>query len=123
AAARDPGEEQRLLKRAERDTAKQLRDECRRVKNAGRDERAIYEAIRRERSLRTWTDGDGAFCGAFRTTPDAGARMLAALDAEIERVFKAARSEKRHESRQAYAMDALESLVCAGGSGKRPDRE
>jgi hypothetical protein len=43
--------------------------------------------------------------------------MLAALDAEIERVFKAARSEKRRESRQAYAMDALESLVCAGGGG------
>ena len=24
--------------------------------------------------LRTWTDGEGAFCGAFRTTPDAGAQ-------------------------------------------------
>jgi hypothetical protein len=29
-----------------------LRDECRRVKTAGRDERAIYEAIKRERSMR-----------------------------------------------------------------------
>jgi hypothetical protein len=119
AAARNPGEEQRLIKRAEDSTAKQLRDECRRVKNAGRDERAAYEAIKRERSLRTWTDGEGAFCGAFRTTPDAGARMLAALDAEIERIFKAARKENRREPRQAYAMDALESLVCSGGSGKR----
>jgi hypothetical protein len=119
AAARNPGEEARLLKRAEDDTAKGLRDECRRVKTAGRDQQAIYEAIKRERSLRTWTDADGAFCGAFRTTPDAGARMLAALDAEIERVFKVARKESRREPRQAYAMDALESLVCAGYGGKR----
>ena len=45
--------------------------------------------------------------------------MLLALDAEIERVFKAARREGRRESRGAYAMDALESLVCSGGSGER----
>ena len=86
---------------------------------AGRNEQAVYEAIKRQRSLRTWTDGDGAFCGAFRTTPDAGARMLAALDAEIETVFKGARKENRREPRAAYAMDALAALVCAGGGGGR----
>ena len=118
AAARNPAEEQRLLERAA-GSVKQLRDECRRVKTAGRDERAVYEAIKRARSLRTWTDGDGAFCGAFRTTPDAGARMLAALDAEIEAVFKAARRKGQREPRHAYAMDALESLVCTGGADAR----
>src|SRR5215210_828328 len=109
AAAVSPGEEQRLLDKA-KGTLKQLRDECRRVRHAATDEQARYEKIKRERSLRTWTDDEGAFCGAFRTTPDAGARMLAALDAEIERVFKTARKEGRREPRQAYAMDALESL-------------
>src|SRR5256885_1273276 len=59
----------------------------------------------------------GANRGAFRTTPDAGARMLVALDAEIERGFKAARREGRREPHQAYAVDALEALVCAGGGG------
>jgi hypothetical protein len=34
-------------------------------------------------------------------------------------VFKAARKENRREPRQAYAMDALESLVCSGGGGTR----
>jgi Domain of unknown function (DUF222) len=119
AAVRNPEAERRLLEHAGRDTLKGLRDECRRVKTAGRDQQAIYDAIHRARSLRTWTDAEGAFCGAFRTTPDAGARMLGALDAEIERVFKAARSEKRREPRQAYAADALEALVCGGGGGKR----
>ncbi len=119
AAAANPNEERRLLERAGRDTAKQLRDECRRVRHAVTDERARYAAIRAERHLRTWTDGEGAFCGAFRTTPDAGARMLLALDAEIDRVFKGARAEGRREPHQAYAMDALEALVCAEGTGKR----
>ena len=74
AAAANPNEERRLLERAGRDTAKQLRDECRRVRHAVTDERARYAAIRADRHLRTWTDGEGAFCGVFRTTPDAGAR-------------------------------------------------
>jgi len=119
AAAANPNEERRLLERAGRDTAKQLRDECRRVRHAVSDERARYAAIRADRHLRTWTDGEGAFCGVFRTTPDAGARMLLALDAEIDRVFKGARAEGRREPHQAYAMDALEALVCAEGPGKR----
>ena len=119
AASVNPDEEQRLLDRAKSSTAKQLKDECRRVRHAATDEQARYEKIKAERSLRTWTDEAGAFCGAFRTTPDAGARMRAALDAEIERVFKTARKENRREPRQAYAVDALEALLCSGGTGKR----
>src|SRR5438067_5607199 len=119
AAALSPRDEPRLLQRAGHDTFKQLRDECRRVRHAVTDERARYAAIRADRHLRTWTDGEGAVCGVFRTTPDAGARMLLALDAEIDRVFKGARAEGRREPHQAYAMDALEALVCAEGPGKR----
>ena len=46
-----------------------------------------------------------------------GARRLLALDAEIERVFKTACKDGRRESRQAYAVDALEALVCGGAGG------
>jgi hypothetical protein len=122
AASRVPGAEARLLDRARRGTVKQLRDECRRVKAAGRDAGTIYAAIRRDRCFRTWTDGDGGFNGAFRTTPDAGARILAALDAQIEVVFRAARSERLREPREAYAMDALESLVCSRRGGDAKER-
>src|SRR5438477_10176421 len=88
AATLSPRDEPRLLERAGRDTFKQLGDECRRVRHAVTDERARYAAIKADRHLRTWTDGEGAFCGVFRTTPDAGARMLLALDAEIDRVSR-----------------------------------
>src|SRR5437870_1408205 len=124
AAAVRPASEARLLARAN-GTLKHLRDECRRVRHAGTDEQARYDAIRRNRFLRTWTDGEGAVCGQFRTTPDAGARMLAALDAEIDRVFKAARRDGRREPRAAYAVDALEALVCSSvgaGEGRKPPR-
>jgi hypothetical protein len=119
AAAANPNEERRLLERAGRDTAKHLADECRRVRHAATDERARYAAIRADRHLRTWTDGEGGFCGAFRTTPDAGAAMLLALDAEIERVFKAARRDGRREPHQAYADAARAALVGGGGGPTR----
>jgi hypothetical protein len=115
AAAVNPNEERRLLDKAGSDSVKSLRDECLRVKHAATDEQARYETIRRDRHLRTWTDGQGAFCGGFRTTPDAGARILAVLEAETNRMFKQARKEGRREPHQAYAMDALEALLCSGG--------
>ena len=123
AAAVDPASESHLIQRAADGTMKQLTDECRRVRHAATDEQARYEAIRRERCLRTWTDAEGAVCGQFRTTPDSGARILAALDAEVDRVFKGARRDGRREPRAAYAMDALESLVCSGpGEGRKAPR-
>ncbi len=120
AAAQSPASERRLLDTAGRSTLKQLRDECRRVRLAATDQRATYERIKAERHLVTWTDTEGAYCGRFRTTPDAGARIAAGLDAEIERVFRAARTEERHEPRATYAIDALETLV--GGTGAHHSR-
>ena len=49
--------------------------------------------------------------------PRRGGEDAARLDAEIDRVFKGARAEGRREPHQAYAMDALETLVCGGGGG------
>jgi hypothetical protein len=87
------------------------------VQSRGHDAQAIYAAIRADRHLRTWTDEQGAFCGRFRTTADSGAKILARLEAETDRMFKSARKEGRREPHCAYALDALEALVCAGGSG------
>ena len=118
AAEADPAAEQALLAKATQGTVKALRDECRRIKAAAcPDELARYEAIRRERHLMMWADADGAWCGRFRTTPDVGARLKACLDAETDRVFRAARAEGRREPLAAYAMDALQALVCSGPAG------
>jgi hypothetical protein len=120
AAAANPNEERRLLERAASDSVKQLRDECLRVKHAAGDEQARYDAIKKDRHFRSWVDGEGAFNGAFRTTVDSGAAILAALEAETERIFSAARKDGRREPRAAYAMDALEALVCGGKAGVKP---
>jgi hypothetical protein len=118
AAVTNPKEEARLLEKAAADSVKSLRDECLRVKHAAGDAQARYDAIRRDRHLRTWTDAQGAFCGGFRTTPDAGARMLAVLEAETNRRFKQAHKEDRREPHAAYAVDALEALLCSEAGGK-----
>jgi hypothetical protein len=116
AVAVDPAAEAELLETARRSTHKRLHDACRRVRAAGSDENARYESIRKARHLRTWTGEEGGYCGRFRTTPDAGARIATRLRAELEVQFKRARAEGREEPYEAYAIDALEALLGSGGS-------
>ncbi len=119
AVAVNPYCEEELLAYAEYDSLSQLRDRCLRAKAQGRskkDAAEAYDAIRRSRSCRTWSDTDGAFRLEARLTPDAGAALLTALDAESNRVFERARASGAHESRDAYAADALVALVTGQGS-------
>jgi hypothetical protein len=118
----NPASEDELVSTAPTDTARQTRDRCQRAKAQGRsrqDEKARYDAIHRDRSCRTWTDADtGAFRLDARLTPDAGAALLASLNAECDRVFTRARRAGVKESHDAYAADALVALV-TGGRGSR----
>ena len=91
---------------------KQLQDECRRVQLSARDDAERYARIHRDRFFRTWTDPDGAFCGRFATTPAVGAKMAAVLAKAADRRFNEARNADDQEPLQAYAMDALASVVC-----------
>ena len=118
----NPEAEDELVSNAEEDTVRQVRDRCQRAKAQRRsrqDQQARYDAIHRDRSLRTWTDTEtGAFRLDARITPDAGAAILAALQPECDRVFHAARQAGTHESHDAYAADALVALI-TNGSGLR----
>ena len=116
AVAENPSAEDDLLDTAKRSSHKRLRDCCRRARHAGSDEKARYEVIKRDRYLRTWTDEEGAYCGQFRTTPDAGARIEARIRAEVDTQFRKAQADGRKEPLEAYAADALEALICSGGS-------
>jgi hypothetical protein len=114
AAAVDPGAEKSLLELAGKRGLKGLRDECRRVKHHGRSEddaRARYEAIRRNRFFRSWTELDGAGRLEARLTPDDFARVQAAIKEEANLVFASARRAGTKESSSAYEADALVSLV------------
>src|SRR5438552_2181615 len=78
AAAADPAAERELLDAAAKDGAAGLRERCRRVKAAATpDDAARHETIRRTRSLRHWTDPDGAFRIDGRLLPEDGAEILA----------------------------------------------
>jgi hypothetical protein len=120
AATADPSAEASLLLAAEHESMAGLKQRCQQVKAAAcTDEIARYEAIRRQRSFRTWTSRDGAFRFDGSMTPDAGARLLARLQPEAERRFAEARRQGRRESSEAWAADALEALVAAAPGPRR----
>jgi hypothetical protein len=114
AATAEPLAQETLVRAAGRASLVGLRNECRRIKTAAlsaADQEARYRAIHASRFHRHWTDDHGAVCGQYRLTPDAGARLLAALDRQHDRIFRDARAEGRHESYEAYAADALVALA------------
>jgi hypothetical protein len=116
AAQRDPSAEAELVTEARRGISmKGLKDRCRRVRAAAEaDDAAWAQRLHDTRSLRTWVDPDSATCGIWRMSPDRGAEVKAALDAETDLIFREARAAGCHESREAYAADALHALITRG---------
>jgi hypothetical protein len=121
AAALSPSSEDQLLDTARKRDIAELREACRRVRNASvTDEVERYEAIRRSRYLRSWSDHDGAFRLDARLTPDAGATVMAALEPQRKRVFEEARRAGRKDRPEAYLADALVSLAEEAPNTKSP---
>ncbi|MGH9038150.1 MAG: DUF222 domain-containing protein, partial [Acidimicrobiia bacterium] len=112
AAAAAPDAEEQLLQTAATGTVRSLREQCKRVMAAACvDEADRYERIRQSRYLRHWTDRDGAFRLDGRLTPGDGARVVAALDARRQQIFRAARAGGHKLSFEACAADALVDLA------------
>ncbi len=120
AAILQPAVEQELVDAAETQPHNLLKLRCRRVRAAGQDQMTSYEKIRRERYLRSWTDHDGAVRFDARMTPDDGARLVAAIKAEADRLGASARRAGIDEPARAVAADALVRLV--GGDADRLER-
>jgi hypothetical protein len=114
AASVDPGAEVDLLERSAHDGVRGLRDQCARVKAAACvDENERYERVRASRSLRSWTDADGAGRIDIRGPVDETAKVLAAIAPVEKAMFEAARREGRKERHDALAFDALVALAAA----------
>ncbi|MGA2521774.1 MAG: DUF222 domain-containing protein [Acidimicrobiales bacterium] len=78
-----------------------------------------YAAMHRGRFFRHWSDPEGALRGEFRLTPDAGAKLLSALESRANALFDEARRAQRPEPPAAYRADALVELVTgARGPGQ-----
>jgi hypothetical protein len=112
AAIVQPTAERELVQTAEKQPLNLLKLRCRRVRATGADQNATYEAIHRGRSLRNWTDDDGAVRFDARLTPDVGAKLLAAVKAEADRLASEAKRAGVHEPQRALAADALVRLAC-----------
>ncbi len=125
AAIHQPQAEQELVETAQKEPLNLLKLRCRRVKATGTDQNANYDAIHRSRYLRHWTDNDGAVRFDARLTPDAGARLVASIKAEADRLGVEARRAGLSEPHRALSADALVRLTSgsdcldrpAGGSG------
>ena len=115
AAAAAPEAEDALLECAQSDGLAGLEQLSARVKDAVRSEEereARHQRLHRRRCLRFWTDPDGAERGAWSAPPDAGARIRAAVRAVQEHIFRdARRGNREREHPDAYALDALLTLV------------
>jgi hypothetical protein len=126
AATVQPDAEKELVDAAGKQPMSVLKLRCRRVKATGSDQSSRYTAIHRDRYLRNWTDDDGAVRFDARLTPDEGARLVAAVKRETDRLVVESRRAGTDEPRKALAADAIVRLVCgrrspaAGSDGTGP---
>ena len=117
----DPSAEDDLLSRAAAQPLKKLQDECARVRAAATDVAEHHARLHQRRSLRTWTDAEGARCGMWKLTPEAGAEVERALQPFTDAAFEAARRAGEREASEAYAADGLVAMAkAATGSGETP---
>lgn len=114
AAILAPEREGDLVEAATSKSITELSDDCRRVRasSATADPKGAYRRIHESRSLRQWTDEEGALCLQGRFTPDVGAKMVASIEAVAGELFETARAAGSREPLQAYRADALAGLVC-----------
>ena len=112
AAAMNPQAEQDLIRRAQRDSHRGLRQEAARRK-AQADPDPEAKARRHHRERRAWccVDEEGRFNLQAQGPVSLGGAFQARLERETDRLFRAARAEGRHEPREAYMFDALMALA------------
>ncbi len=118
AEAAVPGSEAGLLEVAETRGMAGLREEARRVVFGSIDRDELHRRQVAARTVRHWVDGEGMVAGQFRLPPEVGVPFVNRLDAETDRVHRAARKCGSTEAREAHAADALLRLAKGGGKGR-----
>ena len=116
AATCDPGAERSLLETARSSTVARLKERCREVVDAADHDPDAAERIHRSRYLRSWSDPDGAFRMDARLTPDAGARLIAAVRARAKAIANQARRSGSKERAEAHDADGLVALADGAGA-------
>jgi hypothetical protein len=115
-----PGSESDLLDFAGRRGLTALKDEGRRRRQATDDPEDRYRRQRRERYWRHWQDEDGMIHVAGAFTPEVGVALSNRIDAEVDRLLRAAKrdGEGPSEPPERIAADAVAKLVMGADSGR-----
>ncbi len=116
AAAASPEAEDRLLDLDEDTPFSEVQKQCLKAR-AGDDRDAAHKRIHDERTLREYTDAEGAWNLHARGTLEDGAAFRAAHGPIVDEMFAKARTAGRRETPGAYAFDALIDLARRGSGG------
>lgn len=118
-----PGSESQLLDVAKSSSLRSLKDTARDTRLGSMDTDELYRRQRRARCFRHWTDDLGMVRGTFAFTPEVGVPIVNGVDADADRLRKAAKRVGEPEAWEAYAADALAARLQGGGGEKsaRPE--
>jgi hypothetical protein len=113
-----PGSASVLLDVARRRGLQAVREEARRMRVAAVDPEELHRRQRAARSFRHWRDSEGMVCFRGALAPEDGIPFVNRLDAECDRIRRAARREGSAEPWEAQAADALVQLTAGSGKGR-----
>ncbi|MCA1832095.1 MAG: DUF222 domain-containing protein [Actinomycetota bacterium] len=116
AAVIDRSAERELVALAGHATLAALRERSRDVIAAATGDENKFERIRRRRYFRSWTDRDGAVRIDGLLAPDDAAPFLAVVKIRTHTLQEDAQRAGERELLEAYAADALVSLVDGNGA-------
>jgi hypothetical protein len=110
-ATADPDAEDSLLDAADRGTTADLQAKAAQAKAAATDSATRERRIRSERTVRTRTDAEGAFCLWLRGPAADGARLTALMKPFEEHAFRHGRSSGARDSYENRSYDAFFTLL------------
>ena len=113
-----PGSEVALLEAAATSGMAGLRESARRVVLGSMDRDVLHAEQHRVRSVQHWVDDLGMVAGRFRLPPEVGVPFVNRLDAETDRVRRAARRERSTAARDVHAADAFVAMTSGRGGGR-----
>lgn len=124
AATVNPDAESDLIRLAEQESLRRLRDEAARRRAEREDGERRRARIHRRRSARCWTDRDGAWNLSAIGPADDGSGFMVEWERLTDERFQAARRAGERGTREQYAFDALAEMAArshqlrsGGGAG------
>jgi hypothetical protein len=112
-AAANPAKTGELIDKAKNSSLPELHEEVARAKAEVVDQEARRKAIHAKRTLRRWTDRDGAFHAHLYGNPEDGVALWRMLDPIRRRLIMLRRGTTPNESLETLDYDALMTLAAA----------